>query len=167
MLIKSRSAKGFTNSRFLHSHGRSSGYKSSNSTKSGCSRWKQDLLVIGRIVEGQRKRSQERGGRTAQSSLRLLSNVSTSLDVEKLSLEESDVSFSETGISPTHPPFVFRGFATIFYRDCLILLFATRPTIIFPLLRSFTFHVDLFSRTRIFENFHFENVKNVYSINQK
>lgn len=101
MLIKSRSAKGFTNSRFLHSHGRSSGYKSSNSTKSGCSRWKQDLLVIGRIVEGGGVRDrQERGGRTAQSSLRLLSNVSTSLDVEKLSLEESDVSFSEAGISP-------------------------------------------------------------------
>lgn len=69
MLIKSRSAKGFTNSRFLHSHGRSSGYKSSNSTKSGCSRWKQDLLVIGRIVEGGgRKRS---AGKRRKNSAKL------------------------------------------------------------------------------------------------
>lgn len=134
MLIKSRSAKGFTNSRFLHSHGRSSGYKSSNSTKSGCSRWKQDLLVIGRIVEGGGGRKRSAGKRRKNSAK--LSQI-TVKRVDQFGRREIvprrvwRFIFRSWHLTRTHPPFVFRGFATIFYRDCLILLFATRPTIIF------------------------------------
>jgi len=50
-----------------------------------------------------------RGGpSTPRSWLRLLSNMSTGLDVEKLSLEDSDVSFSELATRCLERLFVFR-----------------------------------------------------------
>lgn len=59
-----------------------------------------DSSAIGRHVRrGLKGRQEEKGAShlppPPQSRLRLLSNMSTGLDVEKLSLEDSDVSFSE------------------------------------------------------------------------
>ena len=72
---------------------------------------KQDLLVIG-PHRGMQLRDWRRV-REEQSSPRLLSNVSTGLDAEKLSFEESDVSFSQLTSQPprARSSFVFRGFA--------------------------------------------------------
>ena len=93
--------------RWLHSL--STGHKSSNSNKSGCSRWKTGFTGDWSHREMQlRDWRKERGD---QSSSRLLSNASTDLDAEKLSSEESDVSFSQLTSLSARSPFVFRGFA--------------------------------------------------------